>query len=353
MARCYCARVLLGDRGPEANPGPIPAFECPPVVLVCFNRVDRVREVVDALRRVRPSRVLVVADGPRAHVPTDAALCDQVRAVVNTEIDWPCRIERRFSEVNQGVEQTVELGLDWAFELVERAIVLEDDCVPDPSFFPFAAELLDRYESDDRVAMISGTRFAIDDDAVFGDLSYVFTTFALTWGWATWRRAWRRHREIFPRDYVGRDGLSAEAPRRVEVLDYSDGALRTRGGRRYFDEVGRARGHEFGWDSQWFRSQALLGSLSVAPAVNMVHNTGFDDEATHTNSTRRMPPAAPIAFPLVHPEARAVNADAERSLEYCLVRTNGRLARTLRKVIPRGRVRTALRHAAERLVRHR
>ena len=323
------------------------------MVLICFNRVDRVREVVDALRRVQPTHLLVVADGPRAHVPDDVALCAQVRDAVTTEIDWPCKVETRFSAANQGVEQTVELGLDWAFGLVEHAVVLEDDCVPDPTFFPFAAELLDRYELEDRVAMISGTRFAIDDDAVFGDRSYVFTTFSLTWGWATWRRAWQRHREIFPRDYVPGPGESGHEPRRLEPTDYRDGALRTRAGRRYFDEVGRARGHEFGWDSQWFRTQALLGSLSIAPAVNMVHNTGFGDDATHTNSTRRMPRAEPISFPLVHPAVHELNVEAERSLEYCLVRTNGRLARTLRRMIPRGRVRTALRHVAERLVRHR
>ncbi|MGN6723726.1 MAG: hypothetical protein ACTHJM_14040 [Marmoricola sp.] len=336
-----------------ANSAPVPAFECPPVVLICFNRVDRVREVINAVRTTQPQRVLVIADGPRAHVPSDAELCAEVRAVVEAEIDWPCQVDRRFSETNQGVEQTVELGLDWVFGLVDRAIVFEDDCVPDPTFFPFAAELLDRYEHDERIAMVSGTRFAIDDDAVFGDLSYVFTTFSLTWGWATWRRAWLRHRASFPRDYIDRPGEDSHAPRRVGHPKYRHGALQTWGGHRYFNEVARARGHEFGWDSQWFRSQALFGTLSVAPAVNMVHNNGFGDDATHTNSSRLMPAAEPIRFPLVHPETPVLNAVAERSLEYCLVRTNGRLARTLRKVIPRGRVRTALRHVAERVVRHR
>jgi hypothetical protein len=317
--------------------------------LVCYNRVDRVREVLDALRAVKPSTVLVVADGPRSADPDDAARCEQVRSAIAGEIDWPCRVERKFAAANQGVEPTVELGLDWAFSLVDEAIVLEDDCVPDPTFFPYVRELLDRYAHDDRVAMISGTRFAMDDE-IFAGQSYVFSTFSITWGWATWRRAWQRHREIFPRDYVGARGAF---PQRVGITHYSPGALQTWGGHRYFNEVGRAKHHEFGWDSQWFRSQAILGTLAAAPVVNMVHNAGFGEDATHTVSSRRMPAAEPITFPLVHPAELTLNVAAERSLELGMVRTNGRLARTLRRVVPHGRLRTWSRHVAERLIKHR
>lgn len=326
------------------------ALACPPVVLVCYNRAPLVRRLIGALREAAPAQVFVIADGPRTDDPGDAVRCAEVRAALAEEIDWSCRVERRYAEHNQGVEQTIELGLDWVFGQVDRAIVLEDDCIPHPTFFRYAAELLERYADDEQVMQVSGTHFAIPPE-VFGTHSYVLTTFSITWGWATWSRAWHRHRASFPRDYRTAPDVrhGADSAWRRGDEHYAPGALVTAAGRRYFNEVGRARGHEFGWDSQWFRSHAIFGALAINPAVNMVLNAGFGEEATHTVSTRTMPAAQPAPFPLAHPPYER-NIAAQRCMERGMVHTNGRLARTVRRLLPHAGARTWARRFARRLL---
>lgn len=322
---------------------------CPPVAIVCFNRPELTRAVVDAVRVARPEHVYVIADAPRPHVPGEAQRCADVRAVFDTEIDWPCTVHRRFAEHNQGVEQSIERGLDWVFAEQDRAIVFEDDCHADPTFFDFCTELLQRYAEDDRVMMISGTRMGAGAEA-FADDDYRFTAFSITWGWATWRRAWLRHRELFPRDW---QADPSGAPYRTTPADPGGGGLVTRAGVRYFREVAASRGQEFGWDSHWFLTQVSLGTLAVAPAANLVRNAGFDQDATHTVSTRTMPEAEHVTFPLRHPGELAIDAQVERALELVLVRVNGRLARTVKRLVPHGRLREWGRALADRLVHSR
>ena len=138
-----------------------------PVVLIAFNRPHLARRTLAAIREAAPAQVFLVADGPRADRPDDAALCAETRAVFD-EIDWPCEVQRRFSDVNLGVEGNVELGLDWVFAQVPEALVFEDDCTPDPTFFRFAEELLDRYRDDRRVWQISGNRHGVPAQALQG-----------------------------------------------------------------------------------------------------------------------------------------------------------------------------------------
>ena len=116
-----------------------------------------------------------------------------------SDIDWPCQVHRRFSETNLGCEQSIETGLDWAFGLVDRAIVLEDDCLPDVTFFPYAAELLERYRDDQRVWHIAGNQHGVPD-ALFDGRSYAFSTWASVWGWATWADRWHDAPRAFPTD---------------------------------------------------------------------------------------------------------------------------------------------------------
>ena len=105
-----------------------------PVVVFLFNRPDTLARVVDVLRYVRPRLIWVVADGPRPDYPQDVARCRAARALVES-FDWPCRVVRDFAEANMGCSARITSGLDWVFSEVAEAIVLEDDIVPDPSFF--------------------------------------------------------------------------------------------------------------------------------------------------------------------------------------------------------------------------
>ncbi len=140
------------------------------VVLIIFRRPHQTRKVFERIREARPAKLFVVADGPRT--PEEKLLCDQTRAVTGL-IDWECEVFRNFSDENMGARQRVSSGLDWVFEQVNEAIILEDDCLPHLSFFGYCDELLKRYREDDRVWSISGDNF--HRGQVRGDGSYYFS----------------------------------------------------------------------------------------------------------------------------------------------------------------------------------
>ncbi|MGC1799486.1 MAG: hypothetical protein WA701_03795, partial [Solirubrobacterales bacterium] len=172
-----------------------------PVAMLIFNRPETTARVFERVREARPPKLLVVADGPRADRPGEAGRCREARAVVEA-VDWPCELMTDYSEVNLGCGKRISSGLDWVFDSVEEAIVLEDDCLPHPSFFRFCEELLKRYRAEERVVHVSGDNFQSAGRAggAVGRLlrlagrswspSYYFSRYAHVWGWASWRRAW-------------------------------------------------------------------------------------------------------------------------------------------------------------------
>nr|MBA3765731.1 glycosyltransferase family 2 protein [Acidobacteriota bacterium] len=159
-----------------------------PVALIIFNRADTTARVLAEIAKARPSKLLVIADGPRADHPDDAEKCLAARAAID-RVNWDCEVLTNYSEVNLGCGARPSSGLDWVFENVAEAIILEDDCLPHPTFFPFCAELLERHRDDERVMMISGDNFQFGRKRT--QYSYYFSRYTHTWGWATWRRAWR------------------------------------------------------------------------------------------------------------------------------------------------------------------
>ena len=191
---------------------------------------------------------------------------------------------------------------------------------------------LDRYAEDDSVWHIAGNSHWVQPK-FFDGASYQFSSWASVWGWATWRRAWRRHREVFPRDHGSSPG-STSAPVRIMQASPRSTSLVTHSGQRHFADVARSTGaEEYGWDSHWWMTLLTEGRLSVTPAVNMVSNDGFGEGATHTRSSRPPTPGQPISFPLRHPGAVALSEPVERELELVLLRANGRLARAARRVV--------------------
>ena len=238
-----------------------------PVVLFLFNRPEMLERVVDVLRRVRPRVVLVVADGPRPDHPDDAARCRAARAVVD-RLGWRCDVSRNAAEINMGCDARLASGLDWAFRQVSEAIVLEDDVVPDPSFFPWCAAMLDRYREEPGVMHVSG-RNELGRWTKPG-VGHFLLRRGCTWGWATWRRAWERDPEVFPGapDDIVRH--AADCGLDPLVADHF----------LMLQELAR-NGDLHGWDTIWELRKAVLGGLSVVPPVNLAGNIGFGPEATH------------------------------------------------------------------------
>lgn len=308
-----------------------------PVVLIVFNRAAVTRRTVEAVRRANPSRVFLVADGPRATHPEDVARCAEVRDLL-TSAGWEGEVHTRFAEHNLGLEANIELGLDWVFGQVDRAIVLEDDCIPDPTFFAYCEELLDRYADEPRVWQIAGDNKGVPRE-MFGERSYAFSTWASVWGWATWADRWHAHRRVFDRDHataeewVDHTPRTAPAHRVVPAVPHPD-ALVTEAARRHFTQVAQeTNGDLRGWDHHWWVTIMSERGLSATPAVNVVENDGYGEDATHTRAARDPVPAEPMPLPLVHPDAVELDRAVEAELELILLRIDGRLSRLAKRII--------------------
>src|SRR5215831_13781675 len=166
------------------------AIAVAPVALFVFNRPKLTATVYERIRAARPRRLLVVADGPRPFRPEDRQLCRATRQIVSAP-DWACELLTNFADENLGCGRRMSSGLDWVFQQCSEAIILEDDCVPCESFFSFCSEMLNRYREDARIMHVSGNNF--QDGRTRGRGSYFFSRYTLSWGWATWRRAWSHY----------------------------------------------------------------------------------------------------------------------------------------------------------------
>jgi hypothetical protein len=261
-----------------------------PVAFLVFNRPDTTEKVFEAIRRARPETLLVVADGPRADRSGEAAQCAAVRAFIE-RVDWPCTVLKNYSDVNLGCKQRVASGLDWVFREVEEAIILEDDCLPHPDFFPFCEQMLDRYRNDERVMMIGGTNYLLD--ALQVRESYIFSRYFPIWGWATWRRAWMSY-DIAMKEWprLKRDGgVNAFYPQRFmrkHITGMMDLAF---------------QGRINTWDAQWFYSCLFNDGLSLIPRVNMISNIGTDGAHSSQRTVNHFLPVQGLDMEnLVHPE---------------------------------------------------
>lgn len=262
-----------------------------PVVFCVFNRPSLTRAVFDAIVRARPARLLLVGDGPREDRPGEQDLCRQVREIVQ-QVDWPCEVLTDFSDRNLGCRDRIISGLNWAFSLVEEAIILEDDCLPDPSFFPFCQELLEKYRGDSRIAMISGDNFT--GVPLRTGYSYYFSRMTHIWGWATWRSSWARYdRYLRQWPEIKRANLLSEI--------FDDPRLVKHWTAR-FDEMHDGSGPNT-WDYQWAYTNIIHSALCITPGVNMVTNIGFAADATHTTNVNKelLLGAHPVEWPLRHP----------------------------------------------------
>lgn len=265
-----------------------------PVVFIIFNRPEVTSAVFEAIRAARPANLLVVADGPRHDRPGESERCAEARAVID-KVDWPCVVHRNYSDVNLGCKRRIVSGITWAFSLFSEVIVLEDDVVPDPTFFRFCQELLSRYRDDARVGMINGGNFL--KKAFPQEDSYYFSRFGHVWGWACWRRVW----ELYDADVLLWPKQDPEWLTRhfgnKQVARYWSGV---------FDKVYR---QQIGtWDYQMDFCLWTHGMCSIAPSVNLVSNLGFGAEATHTKGPSEWSAMTTKAmqFPLVHPEQVAI-----------------------------------------------
>lgn len=262
-----------------------------PVLIVAFNRPCLASKVLESLRLVKPERLFFAVDGPRPDRPEDAALVRSVQDLVS-QVDWACDTKTLFRDANVGCKVAVCEAISWFYDQVEEGIVLEDDCVPHESFFPFAEELLNRFRDDERVMMISGNNFQRASRRM--DYSYYFSRYTHTWGWATWRRAWRLY-----------DHRMAAWPE-LKDRDWLVPLLGDKAAARYWEEIfeDTYREKNNAWDYRWLFAAWVHGGLSISPTVNLISNVGFGESATNTFESRNPWAALPtqaMSFPIRHP----------------------------------------------------
>jgi hypothetical protein len=261
------------------------------ILLLVFNRVESTRTVFESIRQAKPARLYVAADGPHLDQPGEYELCEEARKVA-TEVDWPCEVRTLLRKENLGCGKAVAEGITWFFKQEAEGIILEDDCLPHPTFFRFCDELLEHYRDDKRIVAISGDNFQKQNGS--NKQSYYFSIYYHSWGWATWRRAWQYY-----------DGELSQWPS-LRATSWLGDLLTDSATARYwhniFDMV--QAGKIDTWDYQWTYSCWSQSGLSILPSVNLVTNIGFDDRAAHTKDPKHALanlPSLPMEFPLRHP----------------------------------------------------
>jgi hypothetical protein len=246
-----------------------------PVLLLVFNRPNETKRVFEAIRKRAPKHLYIAADGPRPDKPGEKQLCEAVLQIVQS-VDWECEVKTLFREQNAGCKKAVSGAIDWFFSEVERGIILEDDCLPDQTFFIFCEQLLEKYKDEEKIISIGGTNLGYKFN---GDQSFAFSRFMNMWGWATWRRSAR----LVDYNMTGWKGtwfkklfLYRKLQDDKFKLDYNWIKFWD----NYFTLT--AYGLMDTWDYQWIYTQMCYDKVSIFPAENLIQNIGFSNNATHT-----------------------------------------------------------------------
>jgi hypothetical protein len=261
-----------------------------PIALLIFNRPDTTEKVFETIRQAKPPRLLIVADGPRKDKVGEAEKCAVARSVFD-KVDWDCELLTNYSDVNLGCKERVSTGLNWVFEQVEEAIILEDDCLPHPSFFQFCEELLEYYRYDTRIMSICGNNYMFGSSRTTD--SYYFSRDFHCWGWASWKRAWQHYDHKMNLWLQIRDeGWLKDIFQDSNYVEYWTYILQS----VYHQQIDS-------WAYRWMFSCWIQNGLSILPNVNLISNIGYRDDATHTTKKDRLSNVdiTAMKFPLIHP----------------------------------------------------
>lgn len=241
-----------------------------PVLLIVFNRLQTVKQVFAQIKAYKPERFYIASDGARSFNKGEHLKVKQVREYILKRIDWDCKVETLFLKENIGCKYGPQNAISWFFKNEEYGIVLEDDCLPSESFFPYCAELLKKFEDDFRVFGITGTNFHSHEPI---SSSYYFSSYFFTWGWASWRSRWEKHMHMQDSFY---NHIKDIGNRKLIDNKYAQSNLIKNAIASYEDEIDA-------WDYLWLLSCIINNGLIVTPKKNLIKNIGFGDDGTHTS----------------------------------------------------------------------
>lgn len=267
------------------------------VLCIFFVRDSCFAKSFAAVKEARPRVLLLWQDGPRADRPDDLIGIDKCRKIAE-DIDWDCEVHTFYNKSNYGCDPSTFYSHKWAFSIVDKCIVLEDDVVPDQSFFPFCKELLDKYEDDRRINRICGMNnvpgFKCSD-------SYFFSGIGSVWGWATWKRV----ADLWDEDYTFlNDTCAMSLLGKIKNNKAEKAYVKT-----CYEHKREGVPH---WETVQTFARYLNSQLSIIPSVNMIKNVGLGENSTHSNTSLANVPkkiravfyseAEAISFPLKHPK---------------------------------------------------
>lgn len=275
-----------------------------PLLLINFNRPALTTALIKRLESIRPQKLYLACDAARSGREGEAKEVEAVRQIL-AEIPWACHVERLYASENMGCRARVSSAISWVLEQEDEAIILEDDCFPDPTFFRFCEELLEHYRHDTRIGSICGSDFSRGAGSF--ECSYYFSRYNHYWGWATWKRAWRHYDDGMS---VISDGtldalLQTVFPRLRERLYWKRVMMRVHEGRIN------------SWGYRWELSCWAQNMLGVMPTRNLVTNLGFGNDATHTanRGLEYQWESVPMGFPLRHPRFVLRNLGNDQVIE--------------------------------------
>jgi len=274
-----------------------------PIVLFFFKREVKTLEVLKKIAEVKPRKLYLVSDGPRNE--EEELRVRECRKIVEKTIDWPCEVIKHYTENNRGVYDRIGLGALWVFEHEKRAIFLEDDNVPEGSFFLFCKEMLEKYQDDTRIMWICGTNYLEKYEPSDGS-SYVFTKHMLPCGWASWRHKFTKFYDkdfsLLKDDYIYnriKHEYNSKRLYRYELFRWCAELRRAQKGERFVS-----------WDFQMSFSIRVHGLYGIVPKYNLIKNIGVDQDSVHggTSFDNIMVQrfcgicSYPLEFPLIHPK---------------------------------------------------
>jgi hypothetical protein len=241
-----------------------------PVLFLVFNRLDTAKQVFEAIRKAAPQKLYIASDGPRSNCDGEDEKVKIVKEYVLKSIDWNCEVKTLFREKNLGCGKAVSSAITWFFENEEMGIILEDDCLPSESFFPYCKELLEMYKDDARIYGIGGFNLLTETKS---PCSYCFSQLSYNWGWASWKRAWK----YFNFNIANLNSFIKQKKIKRIFKRYCD---------RYywldiFKKMEKYEGNDI-WDYQWTYTIFNNDGITIFPAKNQVTNIGFGADATHT-----------------------------------------------------------------------
>ena len=267
-----------------------------PILIITFNRPDFLKKIISVLEKIKPKKIYFKIDGPRQGNKNDEKQILKTKKIIN-KIQWKCKKIVFESKKNLGSRDNPTRGIDWLFSHEKRGIILEDDCIPNKSFFKYCEELLKKYENNNKISMISGRNNLERTDL---RSSYYFT-FGNTWGWATWRRAWKFN-DVKLKNWNNKK-LRKNFYKNLKDYPIFYEILKDRCDKIKKNKIISA------WDYQWFFSSISRNMLGVIPRVNLVKNIGFDKRSTHTKNNNKIHSikSYKINFPLKHNNEFLIN----------------------------------------------